>query len=178
MRRERSGSARAGSGKVVGLLRQLAKAQATALQGGLDGREVAAHDVRDFLHGIAEHVPQDHRAALAHRQAHEGAQAGRHDLAIAHGVDGVGDHLQVFVGTRGVMTCPAPQEVQRRVVGDAKQPASGIGERFGLRLRLDGLQEGFLDHVLPVDHRAGHAGAVAVQLGPQLGEQTLEIPAR
>jgi hypothetical protein len=43
---------------------------------------------------------------------------------------------------------------------------------------LDRLYQGFLDHIFAVDHRAGHAGAVAMQLRPQVTEQPIQVRAR
>ena len=69
----------------------------------------------------------------------------------------------------------AAQEIQRRVVGDAEQPALDVGERAGMREGLDRLDQRLLQHVLAVDHRAGHAGAIAMQPRPQLGQEPLEL---
>src|SRR5262249_50986209 len=64
--------------------------------------------------------------------------------------------------------------VDRRVVCDAEQPPVGIGRQRLLRRRLDRLEQRFLQHVLAIDNRTRHAGAVAMQLRPQLLDQPLK----
>src|SRR5262245_32948992 len=61
-----------GAGKFVGLLCQLAKTRTAAIERGLDGGNAAVCDDTDLLKRVAEHVHQDHAAALRHRKAHEG----------------------------------------------------------------------------------------------------------
>jgi hypothetical protein len=166
-----------GKTKVVRLPRQLAEAQATPLQSGLDGRNAASHDVCNFLDGVAEHVAQNHGTALAHRKTHEGPKAGCRDLTIVHGVSGVGKHLQILIGTSSVMATAAPQKVERGVVSNSKQPASQIRDRWSVGQSLDRLQERLLDHILAINHRAGHPRAVTVDFWPQVGKLPFEVTA-
>jgi hypothetical protein len=137
---------------VVRLPRQLAKAQATALQGRLDGWNAGAHDVCNFLYRVTEHVSQDHRTALTHWKSHESPKAGFGNLTIVHGVSWFGQPLQVLIGASRVIATAAPQKVQCGVVSDPKQPGSGIGDRRGLGQSLDRLQERLLDHILRINH--------------------------
>ena len=46
------------------------------------------NDAADLLQRIAQHIHEDDGAALRHRQAHEGAQAGGCDLPIVHALLG------------------------------------------------------------------------------------------
>ena len=86
----------------------------------------------------------------------------------------IDDHVRILVDARGLLSGAAAQKVQCRVVGDAKQPAFRMGDRFRLRESLDRLHQRFLDHILSVDDRAGHAGAVTMQFRSQLGEKTIQ----
>jgi hypothetical protein len=138
--------------KMLRLPRQLAKVQASALQGGLDGGNAASHDICNLPYGVAEHVSQEDGTTRAHRKTHEGPQAGCRDLTIVHEVSWVGKHLQVRIGTSRIMATAAPRTVQRRVVRDSKEPASRIGDRWSLGQSLDRLQEGLVDHILGIDH--------------------------
>ena len=136
----------------------------------------ALEHLRDLLERMAEHIHQDDAAALGHRQAHQGAQAGGRGLAALDRAVGIGDRLQRLVAVLDALAAgAAAQEIQRRVVGDAEQPALDVGERAGMREGLDRLDQRLLQHVLAVDHRARHAGAIAVQPRPQLGQQPLEL---
>jgi hypothetical protein len=63
-------------------------------------------------------------------------------------------------------------------VRNAEQPALDIGDRSRRREGLDRLDEGILHDVLAVDDRACHAGAIAVQPGPQVAQQPVELRAR
>ena len=127
---------------------------------------------------MAEHVHQDDAAALRDRQAHQGAQAGGGGLAAVDLAVGIGDHVEILVGTDILLARAAAQEIQRRVVGDAEQPALRMGDRAGVGKRLDRLGHRLLQHVLAIDDRAGHAGAIAMQLGPKLRQKLLEACAR
>src|SRR4029434_5496598 len=135
-----------------------------------------AHDVANLLNRMAQDISEDYGAALAHWKTHEGPQAGSRNLTIIYRIDGIRDHIQVYIGMSRIMARPSPQKIQRRVVSDTKQPASRIGNRCSLRQRLDRLQERFLDHILPVKHGASHPSTIPVQLWPQLGELPFEIP--
>jgi hypothetical protein len=148
------------------------------MERGLDRRDAGVHHGADLIERIAEHVHEDDAAALRHRQAHEGAQARGRDLPVVRGDDGIDHHVRVLVGVGGLAPGAPPQKVQRRVVRDAEQPALRMGDRFRLRQGLDRLHQRFLNDILAIHHRAGHAGAVAMQLGPQLAEQPVDGRAR
>src|SRR5882724_4395493 len=158
---------------IVVLRGEDAQAGAPALQRRLGRRHAAADDLADLLQGMAEHVAQDYAAALCRTQPHEGPEACRRDLAILDLVPRGRDHLGILVCMPGLLARAPPQEVQGRVVGDAKQPALRVGDRPGCRRRLHRLQHGFLHHVLAVDDRAGHPCAVAMQPRPELAQELL-----
>ena len=94
------------------------------------GHGAVEHD-GDLLQRMAEHVHQDDAAALRDRQAHQGAQAGGGGLAAVDLAVGIGDHVEILVGTDILLARAAAQEIERRVVGDAEQPALGLGDRAG-----------------------------------------------
>ena len=124
---------------------------------------------------MVEHVLEDDHAALGGRQLDEARH--RHaDRFLAHqglqrigrlGIGRVLGGLDRLGGAHG----SAAQQVEGLVVGDAEQP--GAQGRGGLQ-RIEGgeaLGDGVLHHVLAVDHRAGQAGAVAVKVGAQFGDE-------
>ena len=57
---------------------------------------------------------------------------------------------------------------------NAEHPRFRVGERASLVERLDHFQQRFLNQILTVDDRAGHARAVSMQLRPQFGEKPVE----
>jgi hypothetical protein len=124
---------------------------------------------------MTQHVGENDDAALRRRKPHKGPQARRRDLMIANGIRRISNHIHVLVRMRGVLARPPPQIVERRVVGDAKHPALRVFNRSSARQGFDRLHQRFLDHVLAVDDRAGHARTVAVQLRPQFGEYPVEM---
>ena len=158
--------------EIVGLLRQLVKTRPAAVEGGFDRRNGAVHHAADLLQRIAEHIHQDDAAPLRHRKAHEGPQAGGRDLAVLHVGKRVDDHVHILIGAAGVLPSAAAQMIKRGIVRDAKQPAFRIGDRSGRGKGFDRLHQRFLDHILAVDDRAGHAGAVAMQLRSQGAEES------
>jgi hypothetical protein len=91
------------------------------------------------------------------------------DVALA-----LGDHVEILVGLQAFPARPAAQEIERRIVGDAKQPALGVGDGAGARKGLDRLGQRLLQDILAIDHRARHARAVAVQPGPELRQELVE----
>ena len=150
--------------RVVGLLGQLAQPHPATVQRRLDGGQGGVQDFGRFVERIAQHVGQDDGAALRGGQAHEGAQRHRGHMAAA-GI-GLRVHLafRVCIGKHRFFSRPAAQEVHRRVVRDAEQPAFGV--LHGLRVvAARGFHQGFLDDVFGVQDRSGHAGAIAVQPG-------------
>ena len=96
---------------------------------------------------------------------------------IAYGVRRISNHIHVLVRVRGRLARAAPQIIERRVMGDPKQPAFRVLDRSGAWQRFDRLHERVLHHILTVDDRAGHARAVAMQLRPQFGKGAVEIRA-
>jgi len=60
------------------------------------------------------------------------------------------------------------------VVGDAEEPSLGVGDWLDGGGRLHCLEQRFLQHVLAVDDRAGHPGAVAVEARPKLAHHLLD----
>ena len=68
----------------------------------------------------------------------------------------------------------AAQEIQRGVVRDAEQPALRIDRRDRLQ-RFHRLDQRILQHILTVDDRADHAGAVAMQFRSHPRQQGLGI---
>jgi hypothetical protein len=79
---------------------------------------------------MAKHIAQHDAAALRRRQPHKGSEAGRRNLAILDGAPDSRDHVQVLVRMMGLLARPSAQEVQRRMVGDAKQPPDRIVDRL------------------------------------------------
>lgn len=148
------------------------------MHGGLDCRDVAPGDGPDVVERVTEDIHQDHAAALSHWQLHEVSKTCGDDLAIVDAVDGIGDHVRILIRVNGGEARAAAQKIQRRIVRDAKQPPLRIGGRAGAVVSFERLHERILHHVLAIDHRAGHARAVAVQLGPQIGEKPIEDRAR
>ena len=111
-------------------------------------------------------------------QPHEGAQTGDGDLTVVRGACGVNDHVGILVRAGCVPSGAVAQKVQCRIVGDTKQPALRVNDRSGIGQHFERLDDRFLHHVLSVDDRAGHARAVAMQLGPQFAEQPIARRAR
>ena len=56
----------------------------------------------------------------------------------------------------------------QRFVGDAEQPRAERAAVVEFLQLAIGLEHRLLHHVLAVQHRAGHARAIAVQPGPQM----------
>ncbi|GLQ56427.1 hypothetical protein GCM10010862_36860 [Devosia nitrariae] len=73
---------------------------------------------------------------------------------------------------------PPPQVIERRIVADAKEPGLEIVDDRCPLYGGVGLQQGFLQHVLAVDDRAGHARGITVQTRPQYSHPRLELRAR
>src|SRR5437016_7718609 len=70
---------------------------------------------------------------------------------------------------------PVPQEIEARIVRDAKQPALEIIHPGALGSRVKGLDEGILQYILAVDRRSRHARAVAMKAWPQRFQTILEF---
>jgi hypothetical protein len=95
---------------------------------GLDRRDGGVRHRANILQRIAQHIHQNDAGALRRRQPHEGAQAGRGDLAIHDEHGGINHHLRILVGVVRRGPSAAAQEIQRGIVGDPKQPALGTDE--------------------------------------------------
>ena len=145
------------------------------MQRRLHRRQAEIHDLADFSERATEHIHQDHAGTLCHRQPHEGTQAGAGDLAAGDDVDGIGNHVHFLARPQRFLTVAPPQEIQRSVVRDPEQPAFGIADPACSRKRLHRLDQGILQHVLAVDHRADHARAIAMQSRAQAREQVVDI---
>src|SRR5579871_4939363 len=61
---------------------------------------------------------------------------------------------------------------------NAKQPPVEIDNRSSVRERIDRLNQCILNHVLAIDHGAGHACAISVKLWPQFAERSFKGRAR
>jgi len=68
----------------------------------------------------------------------------------------------------------ATEEVDRFIVGNAEEPGLRLGNPSLAGERLNRFGQRILQDVLAVDNRTGYAGAVAMQLRPQLADQPLE----
>jgi len=173
---ERWGSDKTGSGSSGSCASS--RRRARPIERGLHGRNAAVDHIADLLQRVAEHVHEDDAATLRDWQPHEGAQTGDGDLTVVRGACGVNDHVGILVRAGCVPSGAVAQKVQCRIVGDTKQPALRVNDRSGIGQRFERLDDRFLHHVLSVDDRAGHARAVAMQLGPQFAEQPIARRAR
>jgi len=70
----------------------------------------------------------------------------------------------------------AAQMVDGAMVGDAEQPRAQRGHARQVGQQVVGACQCVLHDVLAVDHRTGHACAVAVQFRAQVGHQRQELP--
>ena len=157
--------------------RQRAQRPAAPHQRRLDRRDGGVHRLGGLGQRTAQHVLEDDGAALAHRQRQEARQRRPHHgrvggrLRLGHGVVEIRPALDPAV-------LVAAQEVDGRVVRDAKQPGA---QRRRLDLHPDGVErlgQRVLHHVLAVDRRADQARAVAVQGRAKLADQGEEALAR
>src|ERR1700730_8394331 len=111
---------------------------------------------------MTENILQDHRAALKFRQPQKRLKADRDDVRL-----GYGRRFEVFGERNDRVPGPVAQEIEARVVGDAKQPALEIIHPGALGSRVKGLDEGILQYILAIDRRSRHARAVAMKAWPQ-----------
>ena len=158
----------------LGLGGNFAKPLAAAVQRRLHGRNAGVRHPADLVQGIAEHIHQDDTAALGHREAHEGPQTRGRELAILRRTCCVDNHVRVLVGAGGIVPGALAQKINGCIVRDAKQPALGVGDRSVLGKCRDRLHQRFLDDVLAINHRPGHARAITMQLRPQRAEKLIE----
>src|ERR1700730_18344094 len=119
---------------------------------------------------MTENILQDHRAALKFRQPQKRLKADRDDVRL-----GYGRRFEVFGERNDRVPGPVAQEIEARVVGDAKQPALEIIHPGALGSRVKGLDEGILQYILAIDRRSRHARAVAMEAWPQRLQMILEF---
>jgi hypothetical protein len=98
-------------------------------------------------------------------------------LVIVGGGFRIDHHVGILIRAVELLPRAAAKKIQRRIVGDTKQPALGGDDRSRFCECLKRFQERFLNHILSVDDRAGHTRAVAMQLRPQSAKQLLECVA-
>ena len=134
------------------------------------------HGLRRLLERVAEHVLQDDRAPLRHRQREKARERRAHDRRIGLVLE-PGDLVDLGVQV-DVFVAVALQEIDRRVVRDAKQPGAQRRHLGGEAQRVERLGERVLDDVLALDDRAGEARAVAMQLGAHAVDHGQELLAR
>ena len=60
-------------------------------------------------------------------------------------------------------------------MGDTKQPTLKTVDPDAIGARADGLDKRVLHHILAIDRRSGHAGAIAMETRPQRGQTCLEV---
>src|SRR5882757_2521178 len=107
---------------------------------------------------MTQHILEDHRAALKFRQPQERLKSDRDDVRL-----GYRRRFDVFGERNDRVPGPVAQEIETRIVGNAKQPALEIIHLDALGSRLNGLYEGILQYILASDRRSRHARAVAMK---------------
>ena len=143
------------------------------MQSGFDGRHADFECVRNLLEGIVQHVLQNDGAALTDGQGHEARQRGAHQLGICAGfLDRLLRELRDRLDEAALV---ATKKIQGRIVRDAKEPGPQRRQLRRQAGRVERLGERLLDHVLAVDRGAHQARAIAVQLGPQISDQGVEL---
>jgi hypothetical protein len=73
-----------------------------------------------------------------------------------------------------VLSGAVPQQVQRRIVSDAKQPSLWMRDRSRLGQCLQRFDDRLMQDVLALKDRAGHTGAVTMQFWPQFADEPVE----
>src|ERR1700722_4703561 len=127
---------------------------------------------------MAKHILQDDRAALERRKPHESAQTHRGGLVVL--IRGIrrGNHVEGLVMVHHWTARATTEKIERSVVGDAEQPAFRVVDDTDTGQGGKGFNQCVLDNILAIDSRAGHAGAVSMELGTNLTHQLLELIAR
>jgi hypothetical protein len=82
---------------------------------------------------MTQNILEDYRAALKFRQPQKRLKADRDDVCL-----GYGRRFDVFGERNGRVPGPVAQEIEARVVGDAKQPALEIIYPGALGSRVKG----------------------------------------
>jgi hypothetical protein len=75
-------------------------------------------------------------------------------------------------------TRAATEKIKRGVVDDTEQPAFRVVHDTDTGQRGKRFHQCVLDNILAIDSRAGHAGAVSVELWTNLTHQLLELITR
>ncbi len=119
---------------------------------------------------MTQNILEDHRAALKFRQPQKRPKADRDDLRLRYG-----RRFDILGKGNDRVPGPVTQEVETRVVGDAKQPALEIVYPGALGSGVKGLDQGILQYVLAIDRRSRHARAVAMKPWPQRLQTILEF---
>src|SRR6202789_2009703 len=119
---------------------------------------------------MTQNILEDHRAALKFSQLQKCPKADRDNVRL-----GYGRRFDVFGERNDRVPDPVAQEIEARIVGDAKQPALEIIHPSALGSRVKGLDEGILQYILAIDRRSRHARAVAMQAWTQRFQTILEF---
>src|SRR5712671_800711 len=127
---------------------------------------------------MAKHILQDHRAPLERRKAHESAQTHRGGLVVLIGGIWRGNHVEGLVMLHHRTARAATEKIKRGVVGDTEQPAFRVVDDTDTGQGGKGFNQCVLDNILAIDSRAGHAGAVSMELCTKLTHQPLELITR
>ena len=72
----------------------------------------------------------------------------------------------------------ATEKIKRGVVGDTEQPAFRVVDDTDTGQGGKGFNQCVLDNILAIDSRAGHAGAVSMELWTKLTHRLLELLTR
>jgi hypothetical protein len=155
---------------VSGCLRESPQRNAPALKRRFGRWWRALGDACDLLDRMTQNILEDHSAALQFGQSQKRLKADRDHVRLGNGgrFDVLGERNDGIPG-------PVTQEIEARVMGDAKQPALEIVHRGALGSRVKGLDEGILQYILAIDRRSRHARAVAMKAWPQRFQTILEF---
>src|SRR5260370_18835329 len=124
---------------------------------------------------VAKHILQDDRAPLERRKPHESAQPQRGGLVVLIGGIWRGNHVEDLVMLHHRTARAATEKIKRGVVGDTEQPAFRVADDTDTGQGGKGFNQCVLDNILAIDSRAGHAGAVSMELWTKRTHQPLEL---
>src|SRR5580704_7152229 len=127
---------------------------------------------------MVKHILQDDRAPLERRKPHESAQTHRGGLVVPIGGIRSGNHVEGLVMLHHRTARAATEKIKRGVVGDTEQPAFWVVDDTDTGQGGKGFNHRVLDNILAIDRRAGHAGAVSMELRTKLTHQTFELITR
>src|SRR5258708_33698813 len=127
---------------------------------------------------MAEHILQDHRAALERRKPHERTQTRAGNFITL--IEGIrrGDHGEGLLILDHPSPRAAPQEIECCVVSDAKHPALGVVDDTNIWYRDESFDHCVLDDVFAIDGGAGHPRTVSMEPGAEFAQQAFELVAR